>query len=390
MPNLHTLASDTDRQAVARIIRFAFAGTPEGVLEWMKLGGEENIRTLKHDSAVVATLLQIPMGIYLGGRAVPMVGVAGVGVGPENRGQGYAKRLMRSFVQDAAEAGWPLAGLYASTHTLYRAVGFDHATHRFQYNVPLGQIDAGHDTGPLQPITDADEPHVRACYAEFAAQFDGMLDRGPYIWNRIRKFRETEYQGYAVRNAAGGFDGYVYLNQARRPDGRQDVTLSDLAFTTTQAASRLLGFLADFRMMGEDLVFFGGPTHPALTLLKQQRYDITLKDSSFLRVLDVRGVLERRGYPASLSARVELDVADDLLQANHGAWTLTVERGKPVVERGGSGAVKCTIRGLATLLTGYYTPRQAALTGEVSGSREALAAAASIFSQGTPLMSDMY
>lgn len=386
---LQLMSSDADKAAVHRITLLAFAGTPEGVRDWLASGGEQNVRVLRDGETVAASLLQIPMGMYIGGRAVPMVGVAGVGVAPENRGQGYAKRMMRGFVQDAAAEGWPLAGLYASTHTLYRSVGFDHATHRFQYTVPLYQIDSGDDRGPLHAITESDEAAIKSCYARFAALFDGMLDRGPYIWHRVRKMRDSEYRGYAVKGE-NGFDGYVFMNQARRPDGRQDITLSDIVFTTPAAGRRLLGFLADFRMMGEDLVFFGGPTHPALTLLHQQRYDVKLKDSSFIRVLNVQTALESRGYPAGLTASASFDVADDIVPANVGRWTLTVERGVAKATRGGDGRVRATARGLATLLTGYYTPRQAALLGEVSGTDADLAAAGAIFSGGTPVMTDMY
>jgi predicted acetyltransferase len=392
---LSSLHSDADRAAVHRIVRLAFASPPEGVTDWMKLAGEENFRVLRSEQhAVAACLLHVPMGLYLGGKSVPMQGVAGVGVAPENRGQGFAKRLMRAFVQDAAAdeagGGFPLAGLYASTHTLYRGVGFEHAAHRFQYTVPLQQIDVTDDAGPLHALTDADEPRVRRCYAAFASRFTGMLDRGPYVWSRTRKMRETEYTGFAVVNHSGELDGYVMLNQGRRPDGKQDVTLSDFVFNTPAAGRRLWGLLADFRMMGEDLVFFGGPAHPALTLLRQQRYHVHLKDSALIRVMDVKKALESRGYPAGLSASLELEVADDLVPRNQGRWRLTVEGGHASCERGGSGAVRCSIRGLAMLLTGYATPLHGALLGEVSGAQSALAATAAVFAHGTPWMTDMF
>lgn len=396
MPHLLPFRSDADRAAVARTVRLAFGGTPEGVADWMKLGGDEHYRVLPNPDRpdqVAACLLRIPMGTFLGGRSVPLLGVAGVGVAPENRGLGFAKRLMQGFLRDAHDEGWPLAGLYASTHTLYRAVGFEHALHRFGYTVPLGQIDAAppQAPGPLHPLTDADDAAVRACYAAFASRFDGMLDRGPYIWSRTRKMRDMEYTGFAVPGAAGALDGYVMIHQARRPDGRHDVVLSDFCFLTPAAGRRLLALLADFSMMGHDLIFFGGPTHPALTLLRQQRYKVELKDSGLLRVLDVKRTLEARGYPAGLSTTLHLDVADELLPSNAGRWTLTIAGGQAAVERGGPGTVRTTIRGLATILTGYATPLQAKLTGEVDGADDALAAAGAAFTgSGVPWMCDMY
>lgn len=398
MPNLTQVRSDAQRAAVSRIVRLAFGGAAEGVADWLKLGGEENLRILPHPDRPdqpAACLLRIPMGTYLGGRSVRLLGVAGVGVGPENRGLGFARRLMQGFIRDAHEEGWPLAGLYASTHTLYRAVGFEHALHRFGYAVSLGQIDvgpaSGESMGPLHPLTETDEEAVRACYAAFARRFDGMLDRGPYIWSRTRKMRDMEFTGFAVRGASGDLDGYVMIHQARRPDGRHDVVLSDFCFLTPAAGRRLLALLADFSMMGHDLVFFGGPSHPALTLLRQQRYKVELKDSGLLRVLDVKGALEARGYPAGLNAELHLDVADDLLPRNAGKWVLRIEDGRAMVDRGGRGTVRTHIRGLAMMLTGYATPLQAKLLGDVDGAEADLSAAGALFTgSGTPWMCDMY
>src|SRR5262245_24322205 len=114
------LAGDTDLSAVARILALAFAGTPEGVVEWVRNGGPENLRGLREGEAVTACLLRIPMGQYFGGASVPMLGIAGVGVAPENRGGGRALRLMRDSVQEAVSEGWPVMGLYASTQAVDR------------------------------------------------------------------------------------------------------------------------------------------------------------------------------------------------------------------------------------------------------------------------------
>jgi len=168
-----------------------------------------------------------------------MLGIAGVAVAPEHRGGGNAKQMMRKAMIEAANEGWPLAGLYASTHTLYRGVGFEHAGHRFQYTLPIVRIDVRDAPGAVVAITDADMPRVHACYARFAATCNGALDRGPYIWNRVRKHREETFQGFAIENPAHEIDGYFFLAQRRRADGRQDLSLSDFAFTTAAAARRL-------------------------------------------------------------------------------------------------------------------------------------------------------
>ena len=128
------------------------------------------------------------MGQYFGGRSVKLLGIAGVAVAPEDRGRGYAKRMMRECVRAAHGEGWPLVGLYASTHSLYRAVGFEHAGHRFQYTIPMTQIDAGpHDRERVEPL-DPDSAELRECYAGFAARYDGIVSSGTVSTRRPRRW----------------------------------------------------------------------------------------------------------------------------------------------------------------------------------------------------------
>lgn len=378
-----------DRAAVIRMIVHAFAGTAGGVEEWLGLAGPENLRTLLDGDRPAANILRIPMGQYFGGRSVRHLGIAAVAVAPEDRGRGYAKAMMQEAVRQAAAEGWAVMGLYASTHTLYRSVGFEHAGHRFQYTVPFVRIDASERAGEVVSLGENDMDELKACYARFASRFDGMMDRGPYLWHRARKFRDENYSGFGVQGAAG-LEGYVFLNQKRLPAGRAEVSLTDFVFTTPSAGRRLWGFLADFSMMSEDLVFSGGPTHPALTLLNQQRHKVECKDSWLIRIADLKAALEERGYSPAVRAEVHLDVHDDLVSANTGKWVLRVEGGRARAERGGRGDLTLGVRGLATVYSGYYTPVQAALLGLVEGSEQALAATGSVFSAGTPWMSDMY
>ncbi|MBL8760025.1 MAG: GNAT family N-acetyltransferase [Phycisphaerae bacterium] len=382
--------TDRDHDAVTRMLQHAFAGDREGIEGWMKIGGEANFRTLLDSSRPAATLLRIPMGQYFGGRSVKMLGIAGVAVAPEDRGRGYAKRMMRACVQAAHEESWPLVGLYASTHSLYRAVGFEHAGHRFQYTIPMTQIDAGpHDRERVEPL-DPDSTELRECYAGFAARYDGMLDRGAYIWQRVKSPRNEEHHPFGVRDEHGTLQGYVFVNQKRRPDGRADVNLSDFVFHTPAAGRRLWALLADYSMMSHDLVFFGGPTHPALLLLSQQRYSVENKDSWLIRVSHMKAALEARGYAPCVRTQVHLDVSDDLVPANAGRWTLSIENGQGRAEPGGRGEIRVDARGLAAIYAGFLTPSQAASVGLASGDHAALHAANSAFAGGTPWMNDFF
>ena len=393
MNTLTRITPGPDVDTAVRMLCQAFAGTPEAIREWLALGDLANLRALRHPDEPAnpaAILLQIPMGQFFGGRTIPLLGVAGVAVAPEHRGRGFARSMMHAFVREARDQGFPLAGLYASTHSLYRQIGFEHAGFRFQYRIPFSHIPRHRIPTPVVPLADADMPAVHRAYANFARRFNGPLDRGSYIWSRIRKLRETAYTGFGIPDDSGNLLGYLFLHQGRRPDGRQDIQLSDFVFLSLPAGQRLLTFLADFAMMAEDLTFFGGPEHPALSLLPQQRHEVLLKDTWFLRVLDPAAALAARGYSAALDAELHLHVTDDAIPENSGPYVLRVRRGDADVSRGGRGDLRCSSNGLAALFSSFASPHQASLAGWCQGPPDALDLAAGLFAGTPPWMSDMY
>ncbi len=383
--------SESDMPAIERMITLAFAGTAEGVRRWFSYAGTDNLRVLRTSGGVpAATLLRVPMGQYFGGRSVPMLGIAGVAVAPEDRGKGYARRLMAASVREAHDEGWPLAGLYASTQALYRQVGYEQAASWFRYTIPAMRLESRDRRDPVVPLGDEDMDAVKACYAAFAAAFDGMLARGPYIWRRVRENRETTYHGFGVRAGGGGLDGYLFLSQERLPSGRQRIALSDLAMRTPDAGRRLLSFLGDFSMMAEEVTFCGGPAHPLMALLPQQRFRCELNEYSLTRVVHVKRALEERGYSPAVRGEVHLDVRDAIAPGNQGRWTLRVEGGRGQVTPGGRGDVTLDVRGLAPIYTGFLSATQASLIGWASGPRTALDTLGGLFTGGSPWMTDMY
>lgn len=418
-----------DLTRTAQLIHFAFAGPPEKCEEWIRIAGPHNFRIVRHAGRIVACLVLIPMGQFFGGRSIPMTGVAGVAVAPEARGSGIALDMMRECMREIGGAGplrAPLSGLYASTQALYRKVGFEQAGHFFTSRLACRSVCTTERRGEIRLLTPADDQAVRDCYARFAAGFPGMLDRGPYIWDRIREFRGSRYDGFGVFGAESGDDSrleaYVYLSQERKPEGgKHDIQCTDLVFSNATAGRRLLAMLANFATMGDDITFSGAPLHPISTLLPQQTARAALRDYWMTRITDLKGALELRGYPRSIRAEFALDVSDDLVPSNAGLWSVKVTDGRATATRdsdarrpgsSSSGAtssstpspasargtaahtrlpiLKADIRGLAPLYSGLYSPAQAALLGLVEGDEEALAIAATAFAGTTPWMADPF
>lgn len=389
--------------AAARFCSLAFGGTLEGAVEWLRdQAGHENLRVLREaDGSVAASLIVIPMGQYYGGKSVEMEGIAGVAVPPEGRGKGAGLRLMRAQVLDAAGRGVPVSCLFASTQALYRQVGYEQCGVLFETTLPLRTIGVRERGMVVRELTEADQPAVASCYARFAARYDGMLDRGAYVWGRTRSNRGEVRRGFGifgegVGGAPGGLEAYLYFAQRRKAStGRHDVAVTDLVFSTPRGGRRLLGFLSDLATIGDDAVFDGAPVHPLMALMPQQYFSAKSVDVAMLRVNLVKEALEARGYAPSVRAEFVVEVEDGLVEANRGAWLVRVAGGRAAVERvngdggeGGLGRMRCDVRGLAAVYAGYCSATSAAGLGWVEG--EALAVIDGVFAGDGGWMVDRF
>lgn len=400
----------TDEAALPQIIALisrAYGLPTERTERWLRGAGIEHLRTVAIGSAglageLVGSLLRLPMGQFFGGRSVTNLGFAGVAVAPEARGRGIARMLMEGSLREARADGFALASLYASTQTLYRKVGFEPAGFCFRYRVPLPEDRSVQEKEKketprlkVELLTAAHRDEVRQCYSRYASCHNGMLDRGPQLWNRVYELRGQPFDGYGFRNREGQLEAYVFLAQRWLTDALSQVELyiSDVAFLSASAGREVLKFLFDFGMIARSLELHGGPHHPLLVALPQQRYEVSKYEYWLLRVLDVEKALATRGYARGVSAQVALEVTDELFAENRGPFTLEVSGGRGTVSRqptGGAPLLRVSARGLAPIYSGLLSSRQAKLAGLADGSDDELAAFDALFCGPPPAFSDMF
>ena len=108
------------------------------------------------------------------------------------------------------------------------------------------------------------------------------------------------------------------------------------------------------------------------------------------RVVNVPGALATRGYADAVDAELHVRVHDDVLPANDGAFVLRVAGGKAEVERGGTGALRIDVRGLAPLYTGYASPDELVAAGYAEADERSLLTAAAIFGGPAPWLADFF
>lgn len=381
--------SERDVEALARIVAWAFGFPSAEAKSWLSRSGLDNVRTARHGTRVVGGLLEIPMGQWFGGRSVPMLGIAGVAVEPVARGGGVALALTRDALVRARASGTPLSALYPATLTLYRAAGFELAGSYFRWSGHPASLPRSPGAGELIQVDANLEGELDAMYGRVASSRNGYLDRGPYIWQRVRTEKDEPKLGYAVRGESGALEGYTYLSQRSAPGGKRELVVNDLVAETPAAAARLLTLLADHRSTVSSFVWNGTASDAILFSLPERRLEIQLVEHWMLRIVDVAGALSARGYPA-LNAEIDFEVSDTVLPDNSGRYRLQVADGRGRVERGGSGSVRLDVRALAALYSGFVAPTELARAGALQASPEQLGTLAVLFAGATPAMTDYF
>lgn len=354
----------------------------------------EHMRAVRRDGAIVAGLGAFPLRQWFGARAVPCAAITAVGVAPEARGIGVGALLLRENLAELRAHGIPLAALFPATLSYYRGAGYERAGHRIAYELPLGLIEVRGDSAvELVPFGPERYPEVRQLYERRAHQAAGNLERPEWLWkNKLEPRDKTPFRFLAMRH--GQPEGYIVYTQA----GRQDpIMIHDVVVQTPAAGRRFLRLLADYRSMVETAIWTGGPLDPLVQLLAEnltagskQRVGIRTSYDWMLRIVDLIGALQSRGYPQGLTAQLELSVTDSALPANTGHYILTIQHGHAVVERGGSGAIQMGIEDLAALYTGFCTPSERMAIGTLIGSDAELSLLGAAFSGPRPWMPDVF
>lgn len=383
-------ASEADRAALAEILSHAFAFPADVAPHWFERAGLEHVRSYREGDQLVGGMVVIPMGQYFGGRSVPNLGIAGVGVAPDRRGTGAATRMMHAVLREARATGAVLSTLYPATVPLYRRAGYERAGARYRISLDPRVLDAGSRAGRIEEIPGEPSDVVRDLYARFASRRSGFLDRGPYIWSRVFRPRDSTTKSFLLHGDDGP-EGYVVLSHRQLPDNHAtEVIVRDLVAHGARATHRALALLADYRSLADEITWHGAAPDLATFLLPERRHDVAIPDFWMLRVVDATRALELRGYPKALAAELTLEIDDDVLPENRGAYRLVVRDGRAEVSPAPRGDLRATARGLAALYAGFLPAATLAEADLLEGSAEALELADALFAGPAPAMADMF
>jgi predicted acetyltransferase len=364
----------------------------ERARDWLRHLGADRLRVARASTRVAGVYGVIPMGMWFGGRAVSTGGVTAVAVSPEDRSRGVGSLMMRHSLAAMRRDGHALAALFPATFPIYRRAGYETAGTRIAYRLHLRQLEiAGGEPLSVERFGPAHEAAVHACYERRARATAGNLARTPFLWSRVVAPINANVHAYVI--AGDEVEGFVAFSQkdiAVNP--RYELTVRDLIALTPRAGRRILHLLADHRSMADHAIVYAAPGEPLLQLVGEEPAQVADQLRWMVRVLDVPAALAARGYGACVRGEVVLDVRDDLVPENHGAFALAVEGGRAEVRRitGAARAVAIDVRALAALYTGYLSAEALVARGGISGEPDDLARLSSLFAGPAPWMPEIF
>src|SRR3984957_18391903 len=310
---------------------------------------------------LVASARYLPMQQWWHGQVMPMAGVAGVKVAPEERGRGVGKALMAALLAEMASRGYPVSALYPSTLSIYRALGWE---------VGGGLYEA---VMPSRALAELAAPDPVLGGAGGGPDAPGLRHAGP-------------------ADAVAVIETLGRAHQALRQGGPTTREPAEAArwAGTSRAFWRIL---ASHTTMAETIRVKLAPDDPVTWLLRNPEVAVQREESWMLRLVDAAQAIGARGFPANAAVCAQLELTDPVRPGNSGRWSLEVSSGagklSPAAGTADGSALRLGARGLAALYAGVpvATLRHAGLA--VGGDPAADEALDSAFG-GTAFMTDYF
>jgi predicted acetyltransferase len=308
----------------------------------------------------VGTALFLDMRQWWHGRAVPMAGVSGVKVAPEDRGRGVGRRLMTALLDEITGRGYPLSALYPATTPLYRSLGWELAGGLYTAKIPVRSLRT---LVPEEIPRRSGEPGVfestlrRGGPADAQAAID-IIGRGHEAAGDCgpATYDVTAMAGYLTRPSLYTYvcdDGFT----SYRWDNGNDLFVGGVHGGSAETVRGLWSIIASHAANAGSVRAWTAPSGPLWWLTQEPDAEIESRVMWMLRVVDAPAAIAARGFPPLVSMTIPLVIEDSLRPANSGAWTLTVAGGKGSLLPGGPARAAAALftlraRGLAALYAG--------------------------------------
>ncbi len=381
-----------DIPACAQLGAHSFPGLGATLAEWEGLltdsphGGTETLWVGEDDDRIVAFCRLLAFRQWVGGTAIPIMGLSTVAISPSERRRGIGKLLTSSALRESRRRGDLATALYPFRDSFYRSLGYGMAGEVQQFLLPPSALP---DHPARRRVTlatlPADRPLLAGVYNQWASTQTGQLQRTERAWERV--WEGDSRHGAVYRNDLGEPGGYVifsYPGKAER--GRRALEVEEIAWLDREARLGLYGWLSSLSDQWDFLLYRAHPEEAFPEHLSTLRGNLegvprwhfwfpasTTLYGPMFRLLDVEGAWSARPVHPGPPMSVALEVDDAEIAENSGEWVLRLADGRTTVTRGGGSSVdlrmKIGIEPLSRLFIGAIAPSTAVLAGLATSDR---------------------
>jgi predicted acetyltransferase len=362
---------EADREQIARVLSTSLHFPLENALARSPSFPLHDMRCAYVDDQVVATAAEFAFTQWFGGNGLACSGVWGVATEPERRGAGFASACLGTLMDDARRRGTPVTALFPAVIEPYRRLGYELAGTYDEFRVALDALPSidTHDL-PIVELAEVerDQDAIMACYARWLARRNGTIEPDATFWRtRLLERPWDEWHRAVVARDEGTITGFATFTRENDSSGHLSfgfgLKCSMLVAEDDRALRALIAYASGYRGLGRWLGWAGPPNDPMTLLVGVQAVTPHDRYRWMLRILDVRGALEGRGYPP-IDAEATVAIEDPRYEDNTGVWHIRLSAGEPKVERGSSQARRpVPIAAFSSMFTGYLRPVDAVRIG---------------------------
>jgi predicted acetyltransferase len=332
------------------------------------------------DLACVAT--SWPMRMYLGGRLVPMSGLAGVATAPEHRRRGLVREILRSLLERLRDegVGWSLE--YPFDPRFYQRLGWQSVPCGVELELPTEYLFQGPPPCSLRRLPLEQFASRSEVFESWSSRFNFTLSRvddARDSWRRLVSDQWLDHDAFLY----GSDDAYVLFTLSHE-NRNQVLTVKDYAYSSATGRSDLLAFLG--AMQGQaTLVRIHVPDDDPLAFQHRTRHARPRRWPLQARIVDLATAL------APLSAleprTLRIGVSDPLCPWNDGTFEMAVGPGGSTVRRAdGEPEARIPVQSLPLLILGNVSADSALAQGLAEGDPRPLAVLAALGAGRTPFM----
>ena len=350
--------------------------------------------------AMVGTFGGYDLLLTVPGGSMRMEGTTVVTVHATHRRRGLLREMMRVHLDNAAAAGYPIAGLWASETDIYGRYGYGIAARSMSIEMMSRDIVFRDEVtvDRVRKVSAAEAADiVPPAFDRLCAATPGMLARTPAWWEHS-VFPDEDWmrsgrtkRRYVVHDGPSGVDGYAsyrmkYAESADGHDGGEVAVVEFIAATPSAEAS-LWSYLThiDGRPKVEAWNVSLGSSLPAM-IREPRRIKIKrVYDTLWIRILDVGAALTGRTYEED--GAVTFSLHDPFRPETDGSYRLTVDDGTATVEVLDEGSVvdlAMEVDVLGALLIGGADARAYAAANRITGDARAVTTLHRLFRTVSP------